>query len=153
MEASKGAGSSPSLVLSCGPCHRGRERRGRLRLRTIHDPSDRHRSELGAVREQHILRLVFEDPSVGCGETENCPSNAVIGTVWTDSVPFTYGPAEFNLTVRNMTISPSFEILSSIPQIPVFLVPGQGVIFFHIAIHLPWELLLVLASGEIWVSK
>ncbi len=96
---------------------------------------------------------VFEDPSVGCGETENCPSNAVIGTVWTDLVPFTYGPAEFNLTVRNMTISPSFEILSSIPQIPVFLVPGQGVIFFHIAIHLPGNSCSYSPLGEIWVSK
>lgn len=99
------------------------------------------------------MGYVFKDPSVGCGETGNCPRNVEVGTAWTDFVPFAYGPSEFNLTIKNMTISWPFEILSTSPALPVFLISGQGVVSFHIVVHLPGTSGSYSPLGEIWISR
>ena len=97
--------------------------------------------------------FLYPTPSSGCSGAAQCPNNATIGGVWLDVVDFRYIPTEFNLSVRNLTISSPFSIIDESPALPLFLNPGPGLAVIYAEIELPHSGGYYSPLGEIWISR
>lgn len=93
---------------------------------------------------------LFHSEPAGC--EASCPTNAQVNSVWTYSIPFAYGTAEYNLSVVNVTLPMPFRIVGISPGLPRMLTPDGASAPLHIAIQLPPDPGSYSVLGAVWVS-
>ena len=96
------------------------------------------------------MGYVFNSEASGC--QAQCPANAQVNSVWTYTLAFSYGTAEYNLSVVNMTLPQPFYLLGILPSIPKELAATSGSVSFRIAIQLPANPGSYSVLGAVWVA-
>lgn len=93
---------------------------------------------------------LFHSEPAGC--EAGCPTNAQVNSVWLYTLAFAYGPAEYNLSVVNVTLPMPFHIVGMSPSIPRVLTVGGSFVSFRLAIELPPDPGSYSVLGAVWIA-